>query len=81
MKGRARCARPGAAPEQAPPTFGGASRQAIEFTVECPGQDPVTLPGHISWFNGFGEVSEDGLRIEGQSSGPGVSASFLFARP
>lgn len=64
-----------------PATFAGNGEQIRDVTVSCPDQDPVTLTLGINWFSGQGEVSEDGLTIEGGITNPPASSSFRFVRP
>lgn len=77
----ARTAAPTVRTDRTPATFAGNGEQIRDVTVSCPDQDPVTLTLGINWFSGQGEVSEDGLTIEGGITNPPASSSFRFVRP
>ncbi len=64
-----------------PAKFSGSGIQATTLTVTCPDADPFSTPASLSWFGGVGDVSDDGLTIQGSTSVPGGSSSYSFHRP
>jgi hypothetical protein len=64
-----------------PPKFAGHGQMTRTVTISCPTADPFEATTTLTWFNGAGDVSEDGLRIEGNVSTPAGGSSFLFVRP
>lgn len=64
-----------------PPKFAGHGQMTRTVTISCPDADPFEASATIPWFDGAGDVSEDGLRIEGSVSTPVGGSSFVFVRP
>lgn len=65
-----------------PKVYGGIAQILLPVTVSCPGQAPADFPLNPMWYIGGGEVSADGLVLQGRTDGgDGVYWEWRFARP
>jgi hypothetical protein len=63
-----------------PPSYGFGVFMSAELTISCPNTPPMTVPAsRVIAFTGSGQLSEDGYVIQGGTSTPQGSMSYLFS--
>jgi hypothetical protein len=64
-----------------PPQYSGGGGFFGTTTVSCPGEDPYDAGVSAFWFDGEGEVSADGVTIQGSNSSGPATWWWNFQRP